>query len=322
MFKPQVGPHEEIGHFGEEYVKWVVEQGWGAIANRFEGFSDRGYDFTILDVHGRRTTSFQFNVQVKTGHFARKYPGASFPAPVERKHIELWRDSNVPVVVVCVDVGLPEPVAYWTAINPGEEAERILVNRRNVFGLGSRAAVIGEVRRVFRRPVPPVEGEGVPFPIQRTQQSIREIARDYYRQELMRKPIINPQFGPIEFTWKGWRHITRRGRSMWRVRSALLLLPCVRPVLSTVISPSSLRSLVIDRGSRTLYRTFLAFRRVVVFRHRAPTWVEAVVEFRALMPKEWFMTRASDPRRLIEYKFVSFWELALPVGTADLSDSR
>lgn len=315
MSKPQVTESQKKGHLGEEYVKWVVEQGWGAIAQPFQGFSDRGYDFTVLDVRGRRMNSFQFNIQVKTRDFST-FPGSVFPAPVDKKHIELWRDSNVPVVLVCVDVRSGQPVAYWEIIRPGEDVERIFINRRNIFGPGSRASVIGELRRLLRKPDPPIDGELLRFPVQG---SIRQVAKEYYRRELIGKPVMNPAFGRIEFTWKAWRHMTRRGRSMWKIRSSLLLLPCVRPVLSSVISPTSSRSLVIQRGSRTLYRTFLVFRRVVKFRHRGPTWVEAVVEVRASMPSDWMTT--SDPRR-VEYKLVSIWELALPVEVTDLSHAR
>jgi hypothetical protein len=316
MAKPQLNEFEEKGRFGADFVKRIIENGWRGIVQEFQGLNDRGIDFIVQDVHRGRVTSLQFNIQVKTSDFNAKFPGDSFPAPVDKNHIELWRDSNVPVVLVCVDAGSP-PVAFWRLIRPGEDVPRIRMSRRNVFNPASRDSVVAEIRRALPQRLPAACGEILKYPLQR---SIRDFAKDHYR-ELMKKPYTNSSFGPIEFTWKGWRHMTRQGRSMWKIRSSLLLLPSVLAILDGGIHPTKWRSLkTITRGKRDQFRTILVFERIVKFDHRVPAWVQVVIEAQAVIPTDWAMSAPYDPRRKLQYKFLNLSELSRPVRSTDLSD--
>ena len=158
MPKPKLNENEEKGRFGADLVRRIVENGWRGIVQEFQGLNDRGIDFIVQDVHRSRVTSLQFNIQVKTSDFSKRFTGDSFPAPVDRKHIELWRDSNVPVILVCVDVG-SRPVAFWRLIRPGENVRSIRMSKRNVFTPASRDAVIAEIRRALPQRLPPTHGE-------------------------------------------------------------------------------------------------------------------------------------------------------------------
>lgn len=308
MTKP-LTDREEKGQFGEDYVTQIIRTGWRAFVQKLEGRNDRGIDLVVQDATPNHLTGLQFNVQVKTSDFNVRLPGESFPAPVDREHLDMWRACNVPVVLVCVDEG-PPPVAYWRLITPGDGVRGIRVFRRNVFGPASRDAVVAAIRRTGPQALAPVRGEILDYPLNK---GVRNAAKDYYRQ-LMRIPFSNSSIGPIEFTWKGWRHMTRQGRSMWKIRSSLLLLPSVRNILDGAIYPKKFRSLdPLARGNKILHRTLLVFERITTFDHRVPTWLQVVIEAQAVIPTDWALTLPNDPRRELRYKFLNLSELARPV---------
>lgn len=315
MLKPQLTPRDERGRYGASHVKQVVETGWRAILQDFQGTNDRGLDGIVLDVHRGAVTSLQFNIQIKTSTFNSDFPGESFPAPVSRKHLLLWRESNVPVVLICVDIGSPTR-AYWAVIRPDKEIESIRINTRNEFGPASRDNIIAAIQEAFPRNTSSIDSKVLSVPLNH---GIRKSAKDYYYRELLGKPQDHPVFGPIEFTWKGWRHITRRGRSMSNIANSLLLLPCVRSVLDPCVFPTKWRPLQpIPRGNRIQYRTLLVFYRVVTFCNRAPAWIRVVVERQVFLPKDWATSPPDDPRRQTKYKFLSVYEISRPVASVDM----
>ncbi|ETR67751.1 MAG: hypothetical protein OMM_04971 [Candidatus Magnetoglobus multicellularis str. Araruama] len=206
MEKPQLTPRDEIGRYGVNHIRNIVENGWRAILQDFQGTNDRGIDGIVLDVHNGAVTSYQFNVQIKTRDFNSK----TFLAPVSEKHIRLWRESNVPVILICVDKG-PPTIAYWTLIRPDSESNSIRINKINEFGPTSRDNIVSEIQGAYPTKISPTVGNILPIPLNHT---MRKFAKDYYYSNLFRKSHISILFfGPIEFSWKGWRHITRRGRS-------------------------------------------------------------------------------------------------------------
>lgn len=305
MPKTLVTSQEEEGRFGASYVKSVVENGWRAFLQPYDGMNDRGLDGMVLDTHRGSMTSYQFNVQIKTSSFDQRQAGDSFRVPLDKKHIELWRDSNVPVVLVCVNYDSP-PIAYWRVIMPTEKLETIRVYRRNVFGPESRDDVIAAIRHALPQDTAPIRGEILTIPLH---VGVRDVAKDYYYKNLLRKAQPHPVFGPIEFTWKGWKHLTRRGRPTYQTANSLLLLPCVRSVLRPGTFPSKWRSPnPVIRGNRVQHRTILVFERTVKFRHRGPACVKVVIERQASIPRDWATSTPEDPRRMIKYTFLSIYE--------------
>ncbi len=310
MEKPQLTPRDEIGRHGANYIRTVVETGWRAILQDFQGTNDRGLDGVILDTHNGAMTSYQFNVQIKTSSFNSKYPGETFPAPVSEKHLLLWRESNVPVVLICVDIG-PPTQAYWTLIRPDSESSSIRINKKNEFGPTDRDNIISEIQGIYSTKISPAVGKILPIPLNH---SIRKFAKEYYYQNLLGKPQKHLVFGPIEFSWKGWRHITRRGRSMQNIANSFMLLPSIRHVLDQNIFPTKWRPLKpINHGNLIQHRTLLVFYRVVTFNNRAPAWIKVVIERHVFLPKDWALASPDDPRRITNYKFLSVYEISRPV---------
>jgi hypothetical protein len=306
---PQLGEQEELGSFGVDYVRSVIQNGWRGRFITFQGTDDRGIDGTVVDLHRAAATGLRFDVQVKTSR--TKFRGETFVAPIERKHLELYRASNIPTLIICVDA-TPPVTAFWNVVDRGKTEARIVISRREVFGPASRPAVIGAIKEVFPERVTAARGELLEFPLHR---GIRDTAKAYYRR-LMHSPLMTRAFGPVEFTWKGWRHITRRARSSSKIPASFLLLPCVGTVLDGCPFPTHRRPLENHRnGSAEEYRTLLTFQGVVTFAHRAPAWVRVVIEFHARLPADWTSSPPDDPRRKLVYRFLSLSELRYPVPT-------
>jgi hypothetical protein len=313
----QLRESDETSRLGVKHVREIVEQGWGGVIQDIQGPNDRGVDATVFDFHVGRATSLRFDLQIKSSK--TKFRADRFLVPIKGAHLSMYRESEVPVILICVDVN-PPVNAFWRVVKPGEYGEQIFMSRKDTFGPVSREAVFSAIRRTFPRKVPPAHGQVLQFPLAA---SIREAARDYYCRKLMRLPHSNRAFGPVDFTWKGWRHITRRTRPQWKIGSSLLLLPCLRAALDGPILPVDARSLgPVRRGSRVQYRTLLTFERVMVFLHRAPTWLRVVIESQSILPVDWAMSTPGDPRRTLSYKFLSLGELSRQVDSRDLGEQK
>lgn len=302
---PTLSPRDESGRYSFGYVRSVIENGWRSILQGFEGTNDRGLDGTVLDFYNGVAQPDQFDIQVKTIRLSASSRTDTFPAPVDERHLSLWRALSVPVLLICVDHG-PPTTAYWKVIEPSARMP-FQMTRHQVFGPGSRDEIISAIRRLRPRRETPGEGELLNAPLDR---GLRSTARLYYFAELQKSPHPNFSFGPVQFTWKGWRHLTRRGRAMAAVVGSLLLLPSVRAVLDQA-TWSGARSFPIQwQGSRDVHRTLLAFDRVLHFRYRAPARVRVVVERDLVVPHEWMTAPPADSSRELVYRFLSVYEVS------------
>ena len=297
------------GQWGFDYVKSVVETGWGCILQEFHGARDVGMDATVLDMHNGRATPHRFDLQGRTSqHYARRPDG--FTATISSTHRELWSNLNIPMFLVCVDAPPgDETKAFWRRITPADAlGGSIFVPRRNVFGPSSRGQILAELRRALPKELPPVRGVilGCPLHV-----GLRPMARQWYRRYLIPSPVENPYFGPIRFTWQGWRHITRHRRSRARIHTSLLILPSVRAVLRDPMLPAGIRPLnPIRRGDFDYDRTLVVFERTVTFANRSPAVVRVVVKQADRLPLDWSRRPPDTRGRLRTYTFYSVEELA------------
>jgi hypothetical protein len=302
-------PQGRVGKWGFDYVKSVVETGWRCILQEFHGARDIGMDATVLDMHNDRATPHQFDLQVRTSeHYHRRPEG--FAVTISPGHRDLWSQLNVPMFLVCVDAPPgAEPKAFWRRIT-SEDAlgGTIFVSRRNLFGPTSRGQILAELRRSLPKELPPVRGMVVGCPLH---VGLRAVAKQWYRRYLITSPVDNRYFGPIRFTWQGWRHITRLRRSRARIHASLLILPSVRAVLRDPMLPAGIRPLgPIRRGDFDYVRTLLWFERIVTFANRSPASVRVVVKQADRLPVDWARQPPDARGRLREYTFYSVEELA------------
>ena len=298
-----------LGQWGLEYVKGIVETGWLCIMQEFQGFRDVGMDGTVLDMRNGCATAQRFDIQVRTSeHFTRRPDG--FSISISKEHRLLWSSSNLPMILVCVDASPKgDTQAYWRRIIPDDAAGgTIFVSRKKVFGPNSRGEVLSEVRRAAPpKELPAIDGLifGCPLNV-----GLRPAAREWYRTNLVGRNVENPLFGKIEFTWQGWRHITRKVRPRVRIQSSLLILPSVRGILADPISPTHTRRLApIRRGSYDIDRLLMIFERTVNFSNRSPAHIRVVVKQADRLPQDWARRPPDSPDRFRSYTFYSVEEL-------------
>lgn len=111
---PKAGHSDQIGAAGVTLVQHAVESKLGWIFRRVE-HRDTGLDAEVEVVFRGEATGLVLGLQIKSGptYFAKRTErGWRYRGDFD--HLIYWRDHNLPVVVVLVDV--EEGTCYWAAI--------------------------------------------------------------------------------------------------------------------------------------------------------------------------------------------------------------
>jgi len=301
---PKSSKSQRTGDFGENYVQAIVETGWRCLYIS-HGRRDRAaIDGTVIDVVDGEVKPLQFNIQVKASDFGKR-SSSEFRAPIKQDHLNLWKNLNIPVVLVCVDKN-PPTIAYWKIIRSNDELP-ILMSRKHVFGPGSRNTIVGAVKKVLKQHnIEPIQGKVLDVPLQN---SIRKACKNYYL-ELKKRDIAHPIYGPISFTWKGWRHITRKKRSTRKIAVSLLLLPSLPKIVESSLLPVGSRELPpLHRHGHIFSRTLLVFEAILKLTHRGNARVRMVIERDILFRADWATTDPDYNRRFQICRFYSLSEL-------------
>jgi len=300
---PNLVSSQQTGDFGEAYVKAVIETGWGCLFAPFQDRDRFGIDGTVVDVVNNIIKPLQYNVQIKTSSTFGSRNNRQFRAPVEQKHLDYWQQLNIPVVLVCVDA-IPPTCAYWHFIRPGDKLP-IYVSRQKIFGPGSRDAIVGVVRKALAKsPVVEVPGRMLDVPLHN---GLRNTAKAYYKR-LKMETWLNPTYGRVSFSWKGWRHITRKKRSTRKIALTMLLLPSLPEILKCPIQHVSSRELdPVYKGNQVVSRTLLVFEPMLKLTQRADARVRLVLERDILYRRDWATT---DPRYNLLGQVCSFYSFS------------
>jgi hypothetical protein len=279
----------------------------------FEGTRDRGIDATVLDISNGYATPYRYDLQIRTSaNYSRCADG--FAVRIDPKHRKLWSNSNVPVFLVCIDTDTgkqSETKAFWRMIVKSDaKGGPIIVTRRNVFGPASRGQVLSELRRSLPPDNRPIRGTILACP---QETGPLEEAKTWYHEKVIKRKrklkVQAPAFGQVDFSWHGWRHITRVRTSRAKIQTSLRLLPCAIPIVRNALLPVGYRPLdPITRGNFRLERTLLFFERKVTFTNRSPALVRVTVKQSDKLPVNW-VERPPDAReRSRKYTFYSIEE--------------
>lgn len=275
-----------VGEFLRPPGRTVVLPVWDPLSI-VQGFTSLGWhtsldsnsDIKATDLSGVVTTFSRSHIPKDRFRFhilKASLGDGDFEVPLERLKVDDQKASHLPVLIVCADPHSAPLIARWSVLDP-EAPGPVVVSPRQIFGPKTMGEMIGAIRNTRRRPgAGVVEGELL-APLQG---SLRDEAKMYYCRELLQQPVKHP-LGPIEFTWAGWRHITRPGRSAALVAQSLSLLPCLRKVLDGNATPVRTRLVgdgIRQRGAYGDYRRLLIFDRELHFRRRGPAMVRVVVE--------------------------------------------
>jgi len=275
----------QLGEFGEQEARSRLERALIGAGVRFSGASDKGLDLLMqFESPAPDPQPLHVAVQVKTGESFARPDGARWRVQnLDPSRFRQWTRSKVPVLFVWVRPTSPAE-CYWALIKRDSSREH--------FTIGKRAYVTPVLRNDLWLELAR-EGDAVSVPAELLRPplsvGLRLHAKDYYRNSLLGSHVINPVIGRVNFTWNGWRHLTRRGRRPSHIHQSLMLLPSASAALAGAVRFAGLRRLShVVRGQWVVDTRLIALRGVQLrFKNRAPADVAVVVRERVFYPAGW-----------------------------------
>jgi hypothetical protein len=300
----------ELGESGEKEVHALFEKVLFGHAHRYMGRADLGRDLSIQFCStSPARTPIDLLIQVKAGSSYVEDCGRNWRIlNIDERRFSEWRRSRTPVVLVWVDTDFNNRgVAYWKLINRNTSRQYLYI---------SKYARICPVTR-FDLPLKIEEftklSDALPqyrlLPVGLSA-AIRPIAKQYYRNVLMRESPINPLLGPVKFTWKGWRHITNQRRNPKSIFTSLQLLPVA---LHLIKYPGKLfgfrRLCTAQRGKVVSESRLIAFDYPdVALSYRPNARVVIVLRERITYPATWRSSLLRENDVVREVTFESIYE--------------
>jgi len=239
--------------------------------------------------------------QVKTGYVRKLPTSATYKINLGKAyladHRKRWSAFPGPAILINVippKVTGGDPVAYWTDLkNPAsfDLAGGVLFDlRHTVAGWEGKSALFNlcwrwaELRSLphIAAPTSVKWSTSHPNKIYAGSKSVHERSRTFYKDWMSFAGSNAQDFGGVKVTNRGWRHMTRIGRSKSRMLQSLLLLPCASKMLepssglqSKRLTPSTTISLPNGDSRERFYEAVTAR---VTFFDRQETIVRVVLE--------------------------------------------
>lgn len=282
---------------GINAVANIIETDWQCGWQEYDSHNDDGVDGVIIMRRGNTrpvdTGGIVF-AQVKCGESYRReqrqHPESicvSLGTEYLRKHMLLWRKMSGPAVLVYVDdpASRANPRCWWVRLTEDCIAPTnsgiVLIPKAQRFGhhakgpflqlCGSRNSdqQLPEIRMSSDDLLPVSFGGEL---------TLRQSAWQYYKKWRDENPRLHPNLDRVIVNRVGWKHITRRGRSIHRIVNSCLLLPVARQMIETGL-PVTFLGRAKRHTSEDCERIvdYLGIRASVVFPHRQSSIVQVVL---------------------------------------------
>ncbi len=236
------------GRYGEKAFASHAEK----IGLRYEELNEKTPSIDgvlILSTDGSSPCYAYVNVQIKTGSWFKvtykKHPmEARFSLRVASKDSRAWAESNVPTIVVWVDISNEIPEFYWRSsayVSAGKT--RLPMKSKNKIDVNAIPHLLALARTgtlepsLFRITEPLLAHHKVAYH--------KNLARSYF-ESWRTTGSINPVLGKVLVTLRFWRHITRRSLPQATICYRLMLLSCGRQLVEHSTAIRQLRSLNSD----------------------------------------------------------------------------
>lgn len=217
-------PDGQLGEFGEQEVRSRLERALGGTGMQLSGFADKGIDL-ILQFSSPSSTNqpLHFGVQVKTGNsFAVDATNRWRIKNLDETRFRQWKQSKLPILFIWVRPTNPAE-CYWRIIRHNTDRKHFDISKRSIITPSIKFDCFleyfndytGEQKDEIRLLRPPLA------------MGMRPFAKDYYRELIANNNITHPFLGKIEFTWKGWKHITAKKRPLPFIHQSMQLLSAV-----------------------------------------------------------------------------------------------
>ena len=275
------------GQEGVAWVRWIVEGLWGCGLEIVSANNDDGVDAIILLKRRRGLGAYAgptgdlIFAQIKTG-YRHKVPTNDYVLTFDANSMARWRSrwSAYPGPAVMINV-IPKrltkgaPMAFWSDLKVFSSAnpQNVQFSFDKKFDAAAKSNFYNLCWRWAEFRQLPVVQANESLDLLGAENSLREVARDYYKKT-KEEAKTNPGMFQAAFTWQGWDHLTRTSRPTLTKQQSLQLLPVVTAMLrkKTGLEPKAItgwKSLP-QAGQEKLQRYEALTARVIFYeRHEA-----------------------------------------------------
>jgi hypothetical protein len=279
-----VNDNQALGKGGEAIAEGLLKKALHCSAT--EPKPDVGTDF-IVEFQSPYCPNalLHLGVQVKTGFSFCKDLGNRFKFHrITKSTISDWHKTPLPILFVWVHPE-KENSAYWHFCDPKQPTQQIVIPKSRKITPCTKYDI---ARKLISWKLGRQVQSGALFaPPLKT--GIRDAAKIYYKSLKNRAKPINPLLGPVDITWRGWRHITNQKRSGSDISQSLQLLPVLKYTIENSLpNPRlGLRKCIAPRGEWCHERRLLVFRAEIPLQRRADASVECILRETISYKKNW-----------------------------------
>jgi len=213
-------------------------------------------------------------IQVKSGRskFSKRESRKRVVGRLDPDHVKAWKRWNLLIIVVWVeDAGNRASQMLWADAARAKRSGRLDFLASSEFGASAAAPILRLARAHAGCPDVPLLSHDLLFPEKVSE--VRALAKNWFRM-WMRVGSYSPVFGPVEVSWRVWRHITRCQLGQATVLHRLSLLPLAKEALEAARDANRVRTIGDGTGARYLFVVSAIYRRP----HRTDAVIEVVVE--------------------------------------------
>lgn len=289
---------------GIHRVAQIVREIWSCRWQDLIAVNDDAIDGLILyKKKGLVTDTIYTQVKCGKGYKANtgKYPDhipITLGIPYIKKHRPRWSSLPGPVILVYVEPAHVswKSTAWWTDLkNPDSYCDSagsyILIPKEQKFDISAKKQIYKLTgHRHEESALTNINmTNDLLTHITLNNKSIKQIGQKYYKSLSAQKITpANKEFSSgIQFTGIGWKHITRKTRSLQRIIQSLLLLPVAKEIIEKVdkFQIVDYRSFEDDEKNIIHYQTLL-LRARVSFSFRYPTVINLILRRKIIIPAD------------------------------------
>jgi hypothetical protein len=235
---------------GIRYVQQIVREEWLCRWQELEARNDDAIDGLIFYKKKGKVTDTIYT-QVKSGKGYKVISG-NFPNHIcinlgktyIEKHKQRWLSYPGPVILIYVDTSIPKkPIGWWADLKnvksyTDSATSYILVPNEQLFDIRAKKPIFRLTAHRHQESILPninVDNK-ILSNITLSQKSLKETGFEYYKKLSGENltPACKEFVSGVRFTRIGWRHITRKTRSLTRIVQSLLILPVAKKILEEV----------------------------------------------------------------------------------------
>ena len=195
------------------------------------------------------------------------------------RNADRWRRVVGAAIIIYVDPSSRK--AFWANLKDNETIgpSQIFVSNKNCFDADAKntiASLCGNVHRDLL--AMEIETLASDFPHLINKDHIQIASRQLYKDFNSKPVYLSDSQTKINFTRRGWRHITRKGRAQLTRYQSFVLLGTVRKILNT----SRLSEFRKHQSVSNPTRDFISIKAAVTFPFRQTSIVKIILEISAI----------------------------------------